>query len=304
MALMNFEALHLLELDWIRSLHLLRTPLFDGVMKPFDFFDRQEFYFVLLPIVWFGVGWRWGLRLFYLLFLNVFINYCLKLIFAEPRPFQVDPALGIIQVGSFGFPSGAAQSVIVLSALLLSWQRSWVTWMVAGVYVLSVSFSRVYLGIHFPSDILGGWVIGLGIWGLFAYFQPRMEQGFENLSPKMLLLLSQVIPLALLVAVPGPTISRMGALGMGIGLGLWMKCPLALPCSVWKKGGQILLAILTAFCFYELSKGIVFESEFLTLVVRYYLLGVWVSAGMSFLVGRFERLSDLVWKRGSSRLRT
>jgi len=282
---MDFQALHLIELDWIRALHELRTPLFDALIKPFDFFDRQEFYFILLPIVWFGAGWRWGLRVFYLLFLNVFINYSLKLFFAEPRPFQVDPDLGIIQVGSFGFPSGAAQSVILLSALLLSWRKGWVAWMIAGAYVASVSFSRVYLGVHFPTDIFGGWIVGLGIWGLFAYFQPKLERAFEKLKPWMLLIIGQIIPLAFLAAVPGPTIIRMGALGMGIGLGLWLKSPQALPNNALKKVGQVMLAILTAFCFYELGKRIVFESELLTLVVRYYLLGIWVSAGMSFLCG-------------------
>jgi membrane-associated phospholipid phosphatase len=34
-------------------------------------------------------------------------------------------------------------------------------WMVAGIFILVIGFSRIYLGVHYPSDVLGGYVVGV-----------------------------------------------------------------------------------------------------------------------------------------------
>ena len=103
----------LFELDVIRFLHQYRTPFLDELVGLFDFFDRQEFFFMLIPILWLNKGWKAGYRLYAIIVASFFINYSFKKdFFSFPRPFHVDPGLGIIQVGEEGFPSGAAQSVI------------------------------------------------------------------------------------------------------------------------------------------------------------------------------------------------
>src|SRR5574342_1208746 len=97
------------QLEFIRWLHEFRTPWLDSFFKFLGYFDRVEFLFVLIPAVWIGYHWEPGLRLFYILMLNSATNGAIKSVFTEPRPFHVDPTLGIIQVGGYGFPSGAAQ---------------------------------------------------------------------------------------------------------------------------------------------------------------------------------------------------
>jgi undecaprenyl-diphosphatase len=112
------------------------------------------------------------------------LNSLLKLVFARPRPDLVTP---LTQVLTLSFPSGhAALSAIgylTLGALLAQAQASRAIRIyfivVAVALTLLVGVSRVYLGVHYPTDVLAGWCIGLAwaaiCWSTMTYFQRRGE---------------------------------------------------------------------------------------------------------------------------------
>lgn len=105
------------------------------------------------------------------------LNSILKAFFARPRP-SVVPHLA--EVGSASFPSGHAMlSAIVyltLGALLAQLtERRWVKAYVLGVAVLLtflVGLTRVFLGVHYLTDVLGGWMAGLA-WAVFTALLAR-----------------------------------------------------------------------------------------------------------------------------------
>lgn len=204
--------IHLFELEIIRAIQQFRIPW----MEYLDFFDRLEFFFILIPLVWLGCGWKNGLKLFYILFLSSLVNHALKSYFLSPRPFHLDPTIGIIQVKGLGFPSGAAQTVILISGILIKfWKNAW-KWPVAIAYILLVSFSRVYLGIHFPTDILGGWLVGFGLLAVYLNVFPAIEKQLETQRPFFLFCLSQAGPL-LLLSLGASVFLCCIAMGMGLG---------------------------------------------------------------------------------------
>ncbi|WP_392535419.1 phosphatase PAP2 family protein [Nostoc sp. C117] len=66
---------------------------------------------------------------------------------------------------SFSFPSGHAMASVTLVAivLILSWANPW-RWLVfifGSLYIMAIGWCRLYLGVHFPSDILAGWMVTL-----------------------------------------------------------------------------------------------------------------------------------------------
>ncbi|MEH2237918.1 phosphatase PAP2 family protein [Nostoc sp.] len=81
---------------------------------------------------------------------------------------RVRPQLwqSIAPESSFAFPSAHAMTSVTLVAILLflSWDSSW-RWlllMFGSLYVIAIAWCRLYLGVHFPSDILAGWMVTLG----------------------------------------------------------------------------------------------------------------------------------------------
>ena len=104
----------------------------------------------------------------------------LKLTFARPRP---DFVQHMVEVSSASFPSGHSliSAVIypTLGALLasLSPARTAKVYYLGAAFLLMllVGFSRMYLGVHYPSDVLAGWSLGLA-WALACWVGSEMLQ--------------------------------------------------------------------------------------------------------------------------------
>ena len=97
------------------------------------------------------------------------LNLGAKQFFQRDRPTLWE---SISPEDTFSFPSGHAMGsmTLAMTAILLAWPSRW-RWPVlvlATVFALLVGYSRVYLGVHFPSDILAGWMAGTA-WVVGAY---------------------------------------------------------------------------------------------------------------------------------------
>lgn len=92
------------------------------------------------------------------------LDYSLKHLFQRTRP-QLWEIL-VARPSSYSFPSGHAMSsmaVYSLAALLLARsypQQRWAFQLGAAIVISLIGFSRVYLGVHWPSDVLGGFLLG------------------------------------------------------------------------------------------------------------------------------------------------
>lgn len=97
-----------------------------------------------------------------LIFDLILCNGILKNLIARTRPFDINTAVELIvkRPRDYSFPSGhTAASFATIGALFLAGQKKLgITALVLGILI---AFSRLYLYVHFPTDILGGIVVGL-----------------------------------------------------------------------------------------------------------------------------------------------
>ena len=121
--------------------------------------------------------WRRALFVMFAISGAWFLNGALKDLFQRPRP-DVVPHLR--EVMTLSFPSGhALQSAVVyltLGALSMHFAQRRLTKLycmaVAMLATVLVGLSRIYLGVHYPTDVLAGWLIGLS-WALLCWLIER-----------------------------------------------------------------------------------------------------------------------------------
>ncbi len=143
---------------------------------------RSLFVLLLLFGVMYRRSWRAATVFLVTVALSITGHSVMKEVFARARPTLVpwlDP------VDTYAYPSGHAAGTIVallMGALLLGGRQSVV---VALLVVAAIGLSRVALGVHWPSDVIGGWMFGGGM-ALIGYAvaqqveRPQGKQPYEN----------------------------------------------------------------------------------------------------------------------------
>lgn len=111
------------------------------------------------------------------------LNTILKVAFARPRP----PVPHLTTVGFYSFPSGHAMNAMVFYGILaylltritpsLALRRA--TLAVAAIVILLIGLSRLYLGVHYPSDVLGGYLAGF-TWATLCAFAIEVIRHYRD----------------------------------------------------------------------------------------------------------------------------
>lgn len=144
------------------------------------FIGDEEFYLLALPLVYWAVSRRVGLRLGVMLLLTAGVNGLLKLASATPRPSFLRPELGEVTETSFGLPSGHAQNATAIWGLLAVLLRSWAVRAVLVGLLAAIAWSRIHLGVHFLEDMVTGLAVGALLVVAFVVAEPRVVRWWRR----------------------------------------------------------------------------------------------------------------------------
>ncbi len=170
----------------------------EAPMKFFSFLGTEDFFMVALPIIYWCYDTTLGIKVGVILMLSNSINSFLKVSFHGPRPYWISSTIkALASETSFGFPSNHAQSATVLWGILAASLRKGWAWASAAVLVLLIALSRLYLGVHFPHDVLVGLLVGLVLLWLVLHFWEPVAAWVKTTSPRQRFLFSFLASLLL-----------------------------------------------------------------------------------------------------------
>jgi hypothetical protein len=192
-------------------------------MKGLTFLGSEYTYLLLLPLVYWCVDEKKGFRLGLAVILSTWLNAALKAVFKQPRPFHLEPSIGIISERNFGLPSGHAQMSLTLWGIIASWGRRKWLYGIAALISLLVGLSRLYLGVHFHTDLLAGWFLGGLVLTVYFLAALRIETLLILGGLRVQLIAAAITALLMNALLPGETTLGAVLLGMGGGYALMRR---------------------------------------------------------------------------------
>jgi hypothetical protein len=260
---------------------------------------NEAFYLLFLPLVYWSIDRRKGAGLFILLLFSAYLNAVAKVILDQPRPFNYDPRVkALAHAGGGGLPSGHTQNAVVIWGYLAARLGKTIGWIIAGFLMIGIPLSRIYLGVHFPTDLFGGYLLGAAILILFLWVAPRLEKWLVQKGFAWQLAISLVLPIILIFLNPvgNRYVLSMSAALMGVSAGVVLERRFVRFNSHglwWQRAIRYLLGVSILFGLWG-GLRIAFsamEPAALLRIMRYALVGLWGGFGAPWLFVRLKLAS-------------
>lgn len=173
---------------------------FVSLMQFFSLLGDEYFYILVLPLVYWSIDDRLGLHIGLILMLSSSLNAILKVAFHTPRPFWVFPDVTAYRLDiGFGIPSGHAQNAVAVWGVIAAYVRKAWAWIVAALLIFLIGLSRMVLGVHFPIDVLSGWIVGAILLYFYQSSYPTVFSWYRTKIRSTQLIVTLVVSLIILL---------------------------------------------------------------------------------------------------------
>ncbi len=278
-------------LQVIYAVQTVKSDLLTYIMIFISFLSDPIAYLCFLPIFFWCVDERKTVRISLLVLFSASLNTCIKDFLQVPRPYVVDSNVGLIPETGYSTPSGHSQNSAAFYPYAISLfrkensskKRTIVTFLTAIFIPIIIGFSRIFLGVHYPSDVLLGWVLGFLLSVGAALFVPTLSK-FITPLPKTFKILIVGLTAVLLNWI-GPNDTSMSAAFFGLGVGyVYLLEKGGFNAKSGSKKQKILRVfiglIIVSFLYFGLKELFPLEGEknyHLYRFIRYFLVGFFAS---------------------------
>lgn len=168
----------------------IHNPVFSVMANLISSFGEENLIILLLVTIYWCFNKKKGFITFSSLLLSLLSMQTLKAIFRAPRPFQVYPDLieadRVKTATGYSFPSGHSTAASSFYSSIAKLYKNKAVRVLCIILIVAVPLSRLYLGVHWPVDVITGTLIGLGITLLLTNALSRLYED-RNLMKKIYL---------------------------------------------------------------------------------------------------------------------
>lgn len=175
-----------MELDFLHSLRNISNPFCDTLFEVITMFGEETVLIAILAFFYFIYDKKIGQIIAYTLFTSLMVNHTIKGLVKYERPFHFDPTLDSVRVETatgYSFPSGHTHQAATLYssiALNLQTKKKKLVWFIAITIIVLVGFSRLWLAVHYPKDVIVGFILGIGMTFLCNYLYKKFATSYKN----------------------------------------------------------------------------------------------------------------------------
>ena len=155
-------------MQFLYFLESIRTPFWDAVMGTVTYLGYETVTIAIPLFIYWCISKKWGCYTLLVSFFSLYINSLAKIVCRVSRPWVAHPDFTIVESAraaavGYSFPSGhTADIVCTLGSWSMFTKKKWLRIVFVALIVL-VSFSRMYLGVHYPADVLFSLVVSTAL---------------------------------------------------------------------------------------------------------------------------------------------
>lgn len=268
------------ELEFLKLLEGFRTGFLNVFFESITMLGEETLIILLVVALWFAVDKKLAQQVFFVTATSLSLNGIIKNFAKVPRPFtkgiscvRLDTATG------YSFPSGHTQGFATwINFFAVKFKKTWLS-VLAGVLIAFVAVSRLYLGAHYPSDVIVGAALGVGISVLGNYLFEKVKD-LKKIYLWVFLILTPFIMYFACIADPmfADMFKTYGMIGGLVAVSFLDEKsePLSYDVAWWKKLVRIAMGVMLAITLKEAIKIVnvfdVIQISLLLDAVRYFIV--------------------------------